>query len=65
MRKEIEIHGCIEIPPEISAEEFFDTFIELIESKGWFFGGGFREIVDGYYVNSDGTRGKHVLDEEA
>jgi hypothetical protein len=63
MRKEFEINGCIEVPPEMSANEFFDTFIELIESKGWFFGGDFREIVDGYYVNPDGTKGKHVLDE--
>ena len=62
MRKEIEINGCIEIPPEITLDEFYDAFIELIESRGWYFGGGFREIVDGYYVNPDGSRGKYVLD---
>ena len=48
MRKEIEINGCIEIPPEMTMDEFFDAFIDWIESKGWYFGGGFREIVDGY-----------------
>ena len=63
MRKEIEINGCIEIPPEITLDEFYDAFIELIESRGWYFGGGFREIVDGYYVNPDGSRGKYVLDD--
>ena len=61
MRKEIEINGCIEIPPEMSADEFVDAFIELIESKGWHFGGGFREILDGYYINSDGSRGNPVF----
>lgn len=63
MRKEIEINGCIEIPAEMSMDEFYDEFIEFVESKGWYFGGGFREILDGYYINPDGTRGKHVLDD--
>ena len=44
MNKEIEINGCIEIPPEMTMDEFCDAFIELIESKGWYFGGGFREL---------------------
>ena len=64
MRKEIEINGCVEIPPEMTADEFARVFLEFIESKGWYFGGGFREIADGYYVNRDGTKGKHVADEE-
>lgn len=64
MRKEIEINGCIEIPPEMSADEFTDAFIALIESKGWRFGGGFREIIDGHYMNSDGSRGKPVSNME-
>ncbi len=38
MRKEIEINGCIEIPPEMTMDEFIHAFTELIESKGWFFG---------------------------
>ena len=63
MRKEIEINGCIEIPPEMTMDEFDAAFIEMIESRGWYFGGGFREIVDGYYINPDGTRGKFVLDD--
>ena len=63
IRKEIEINGCIEIPPEMTMDEFVDEFIKLIESKGWYFGGGFSEIVDGRYVNSDGTKGKSVIDD--
>lgn len=62
IRKEIEINGCIEIPPEMTMDEFVAEFIKLIESKGWYFGGGFSEIVDGHYVNSDGTKGKSVDD---
>ena len=63
MRREMEINGCIEIPPEMTMDEFTDVFIEMIESKGWYFGGGFQEIVDGYYMNPDGTRGKFILDD--
>ena len=62
MRKEIEINGCVEIPCDMSADEFIDAFIKWIESKSWYFGGGVNEIVDGYYLNPDGTKGKSVLE---
>ena len=62
MRKEIEINGCIEIPPEMTMDAFTDAFIEWVESKGWFFGGGFREIADGYYILPDGSKENSVSD---
>lgn len=62
MHKEIEIRGCVEVPEELSIDEFSDLFIEFIESKNWYFGGGFREIVDDYYVNDKGEKICHVLD---
>lgn len=46
MSKEIEITGCIEVPDELAPDEVMDAFIEFIESKGWYFGGGCREIID-------------------
>ena len=46
MSKEIEISGCIEIPDEITVDEVTDAFIDFIESKGWYFGGGLQEITD-------------------
>jgi uncharacterized protein YggL (DUF469 family) len=63
MRKEFEIQGCVEVPIELSEDEFFDKFIAFIESNNWSFGGGINEIIDGFYINADGTKGKHVLDE--
>lgn len=64
MRKEFEIQGCIEVPSEITEEEFVDKFISFIESNNWWFGGGIKEIIDGFYINDDGTRGEHVLDSD-
>ena len=63
MCKEIEILGCVEIPPETDMDGFAHEFLSFIESKGWRFGGGFREIVDGYYILPDGTRGEPVGEE--
>lgn len=64
MEKEFEIAGCISgVADDMSCDEFTDIFIEFIESKNWLFGGGINEIIDGYYINEDGTKGKHVLDE--
>ena len=54
-RKEIEIQGCVEVPMELSQDEFFDQFISFLETNHWSFGGGMRTIVDGYYLNEDGT----------
>lgn len=62
MIKEIEIQGCVTVPEEISVDEFIDKFIAFIKKNNWSFGGGYKTIIDGYYMNSDGTRGKYVLD---
>ena len=54
MRKEFEIHGCIEVPPEMTEEEFWNRFIRFVEENGWSFGGGISEIRDGWYILPDG-----------
>ena len=46
MTKEFEICGCIETPSDVDIDRLWDEFIEWIESKGWYFGGGFRELKD-------------------
>ena len=63
MTKEIEIQGCITIPKDVSMDEVIDKFIAFIEKNEWSFGGGYRTIIDGYYMNADCTKGKCVLDE--
>ena len=60
-RKEFEFQGCVEVPMELSEDQFLDRFLMFIE---WSFGGGVRTIVDGYYINEDGTPGKPVWPEE-
>ena len=42
--REIKIHGCCEVPKNIPFEEFYDKFIEFVESNGWYFGGGINEF---------------------
>ena len=44
--KLIKVSGGMEIPNEMTMDEFIDIFLELIESKGQYFGGGFEEITD-------------------
>lgn len=63
MEKEFEIQGCVSVPSNVSEDEFWYKFIDFIEANGWYFGGGINEIVDGYYINPDGTKGKSVLDD--
>jgi len=42
----IEINGVAEIHPSVSLDQFSDMFIEFIESHGWFFGGGYKDITN-------------------
>nr|WP_313164285.1 GTP pyrophosphokinase [Sedimentibacter sp.] len=42
----VEINGVAEIQPVISSDQFCDMFMRFIESHGWFFGGGFKDITD-------------------
>lgn len=61
MRKEFEIQGYIEVPVQVTEEEFYNALMGFVEAQGWSFGGGIREIRDGYYILPDGSRGPHVL----
>ena len=61
--KEFEIQGCIEVPMSLSEDEFFNEFIGFIELNNWAFGGGIHEIIDGFYINADGSKGKFVLED--
>ena len=63
MDKEFEINGCVMVSPDVTYDDFWEAFIDFVESKGWFFGGGIEEIVDGYCVLADGSRGKHVMED--
>ncbi len=64
MRKEFEIQGCIEVPMELTEDEFYTSFIGYIEDNRWSFGGGIHEIIDGFYINADGSRGRPVLEDD-
>ena len=45
--KEIQIEGCVDVSNNpISAEKFYDIFIEWIESNGWYFGGGIKPYTE-------------------
>lgn len=55
MGKIIEIDGCVEVPDEVTVDDFLDLFIEFVESHDWYFGGGVRELPD--TADSHGTDG--------
>ncbi len=40
--KYIEISGVLEV--DVSNDEFVDEFIDWIESKGWYYTGGTKEV---------------------
>jgi hypothetical protein len=42
----IEINGVAEIHPAITFDQFIDMFIRFIESHGWFFGGGYKDVTN-------------------
>jgi len=46
MCKEIEVRGCIKIPPETTLDEAAEAFWELIRANGWSFEGVIREQIE-------------------
>lgn len=38
---------------QILAEDFLTKFIAFVEENGWSYGGGIRQIIDGYYVDGN------------
>ena len=56
MGKIIEIDGCVEVPDEVTVDDFLELFIEFVESHDWYFGGGVQELPD--TADSDGSDGE-------
>ena len=55
---EVEITGCVyavDTNYHLTDDEFWDAFIDFIESKGWCFGGCDRQIIDAYYIDAQGN----------
>ena len=48
---------------DLTAEEVETALRCWFQKKGWKFDGLFRTIAGNYYINPDGSRGAHVLDE--
>ncbi|ONI39183.1 hypothetical protein AN639_10460 [Candidatus Epulonipiscium fishelsonii] len=63
LERTFHIDGCTMVQPSSTADEFKDKFIKLVEENNWLVKSfDIREIVDGYYINPDGSQGKHVND---
>lgn len=51
---EVELMGCIIARDgKLLADECMDKFIAFVEENSWYFGGGSRQIIDGYYVDGN------------
>lgn len=59
--KAFEIDGCISADEKISRDFFMNQFNVFIESEGWEYNGVIKEVIDGYYINEDGTKGEYAL----
>lgn len=53
MSHEIEIEGCLDVPSNISLNDVVEEFLAFIESRGWYFGGGFQEFKDDHCESID------------
>ena len=41
---EIEINGCVTLPKIVSEDQFYEKFIDFIETNHWYFGGGMKIV---------------------
>ena len=40
----LEVDGILQVPLTTSKDDVVDLFIDFVESQGWFFGGGLKEL---------------------
>jgi|GEM_PF-457329 len=58
------IQGCVSVKEEVT-REFFNVKLDVfLKTNSWSFEGEIDEIIDGYYINNDGSKGAHVWDNE-
>jgi hypothetical protein len=60
----ININGCISMAYSVEYEEVYNRFMAFLDKNSWSYTGTFKKIIDGYYINKDGSRGKHCFDNE-
>ena len=58
MIKQFEINGYIEANIDVSEKEFFEKFIQFVESNNWSFIGVTNEIINVKYVEPNENREK-------
>lgn len=58
MIKQFEINGYIESPIDVSEKEFFEKFIQFIESNNWSFIGVTHEIINDEYIKTNENKKK-------
>lgn len=61
---QISIGGTVySLERDLTVEEVETALSSWFQKKGWKFDGRFRTIVDNCYINPDGSRVAHVLDD--
>lgn len=63
-RTYIKIQGCLSIRETTTIKEVETQVNTLAQTQNWQMNCQFKEIINGYYINKDGTKGKHVFDQE-
>ena len=58
MIKQFEINGYMEVPINMSEKEFFEKFIQFIESNSWSFIGVTNETINSEYINPNRSKEK-------
>lgn len=51
---EVELRVCVSADEgQLLVDDFLTKFIDFVEENGWSYGGGSRQIIDGYYVDGN------------
>lgn len=64
MADSISINICISMDYFVDTKEVYNSFTDFLEKNKWSYQGTFKKIMDGYYINEDGSKGKYCMDDE-
>ncbi len=57
------IGGCVIVEEHVEYKNFLERLHNFVVKNNYCFKYTTKQIIDGYYLKEDGTRGKHVLDD--
>ncbi len=61
-KTELRVQGCVSVDENVTHKDFYNKLQNFANANMYKFECSIHEIIDGFYINENGSKGDHVLD---